>query len=332
MMEPAEKPQDPPVSVTKTGPSVDTYQPQTITLAEFRSLTRNQQKKHMRHELWASQAEEYKSKQRQRNRECRKRRNQRLAQEAAETGITAHQRKKQRLQAQVRSGHCIVLDMDFEDKMEEKEIKSVCSQVMRCYGANRMASKRVDLHVTQLHGKIRERFETAMDQHVGWSEDHIVMRDAEYIDMYDKDKLVYFTADSPNVIDVLDPEKIYIIGGIVDKNRYPRLTLDKAEAQGIGHAQLPIGKYIKLSTRKVMTVNQIFEMIVRFVDHGSWKTAFQDVIPLRKFKEGDIEANDDENDDDDENNNEEEGDDDDAEKDQVVEPTQDIDGAGSDHK
>ena len=77
----------------------------------------------------------------------------------------------------------------------------------------------------------------------------------------DKSKLVYLTADSPNNITELDPSDIYIIGGIVDRNRYVRLTLDRANEQGIRHAKLPIGEYVQLATSTVLTVNQVFEIM-----------------------------------------------------------------------
>ncbi|KAJ2741111.1 tRNA methyltransferase 10 [Coemansia sp. BCRC 34301] len=257
------------------GRSVDSYEPTSMALSEFQLLPRKQQKRVMKQEQWDKRAPEFKEKQRAQNRDARRRRKERLR-----TGDLAPRRKPE---DQTRTPYRFVIDMNFDDKMDDREVKSMCAQVQRCYAANRQAAHCVDLTVTKLHGRCRRRFDSELAQHQGWSRDHVVIEGKEYVELFGREELVYLTADSPNVIEELDPKKVYVIGGIVDKNRYPRLTLEKAEQQGIAHAQLPIGRYVQMASRKVMTVNQIFEMLLRFVEVPDWKAAFMDVIPARKL-------------------------------------------------
>ena len=55
----------------------------------------------------------------------------------------------------------------------------------------------------------------------------------------------------------LDPSRAYIIGGIVDRNRYKGLCRSRAEAGGIRTARLPIRDYLRLQAAPVMTVTQV---------------------------------------------------------------------------
>ena len=62
---------------------------------------------------------------------------------------------------------------------------------------------------------------------------------------------------------------------------------DKAEKLGIRTARLPIGTYIaNLPTRKVLTVNQVLEILVEYLARNDWREAFHAVIPLRKYAPG----------------------------------------------
>lgn len=65
------------------------------------------------------------------------------------------------------------------------------------------------------------------------------------------------------------------------------LCLNKATASGIRAARLPIGRYLTdLPTRKVLTVNQVFEILLKWVETKDWEQAFYAVIPKRKFQQG----------------------------------------------
>ena len=77
-----------------------------------------------------------------------------------------------------------------------------------------------------------------------------------YIDLFKKNSLVYLTADSSTIITKLRRDKVYIIGGIVDRNRLKGITYEKAVAQGIETAKLPLDAVVEMgAATRVLTVN-----------------------------------------------------------------------------
>lgn len=96
---------------------------------------------------------------------------------------------------------------------------------------------------------------------------------------------MYLTADSDVTLSELDPQDVYIIGGIVDRNRYVNLTLDRAKEQGIRHARLPLGDYVSLKASAVLAVNHVFEMMGCQYNNLNWAATIAEVIPDRKVKE-----------------------------------------------
>ncbi|KZT29448.1 hypothetical protein NEOLEDRAFT_600845 [Neolentinus lepideus HHB14362 ss-1] len=100
-----------------------------------------------------------------------------------------------------------------------------------------------------------------------------------------KNGVIYLTADSSDELLELKEDETYIIGGIVDRNRYKNLCFNKANGQGIRTARLPIGTYLShFPTRKVLTVNQVFEIMLKWVETRDWEQALYAVMPKRKFQ------------------------------------------------
>jgi tRNA (guanine9-N1)-methyltransferase len=217
------------------------------------------------------------------------------------------------------SGLRVIVDCSFDALMADKEIKSMTSQLTRCYADNKAASKTIELIMSgmctetllQQRGderrepplalsKIAERYEKVFkNQHHNWRNFKCVPQDylstvisqnehgdftkrEEVICGLQKTDLIYLSANAEEDLETLETSKTYIIGGIVDKNRHKLLCQKKATKQGIATRRLPISQYIKLSDRNVLTVNHVFEILLEYAVSGDWGDAFKKVIPIRK--------------------------------------------------
>jgi tRNA (guanine9-N1)-methyltransferase len=148
----------------------------------------------------------------------------------------------------------VLIDASFNDQMTDREMVSLASQITRCYSANRRVIRPMTLSVSSFGGKLEEKF---YSHHPQFNKFDISFYQEDYLNIpsIPTESLVYLTADCEETIQQLDPTKTYIIGGIVDRNRHKNITANKAKAQGIPCARLPIGEYLKLSSSQVLTCN-----------------------------------------------------------------------------
>lgn len=198
------------------------------------------------------------------------------------------QEKKKKLSDAMRNGQRIVVDADFGELMTEKECRSLTQQLSYSYSANGRAEVPSHLIVTGIKGTMAQ---TLDKQIPGWKNWAATIVSDSYLDYFkgEEGHLVYLTADSPNELQELDPRKIYIVGGLVDRNRHKGLCLEKAERQGIATARLPIGHFMQLQSSQVMCTNHVVEMLIRWLEFKNWESAFRAVIPIRKRKAADEE-------------------------------------------
>ncbi|KAM6132719.1 tRNA methyltransferase 10 homolog A-like, partial [Pterocles gutturalis] len=161
-----------------------------------------------------------------------------------------------------------------------QDVKKLHKQIQRCYAENRKAFHPVQFYLTSHGGQLKSNMNENDKGWVNWKD--IQIRTEHYSELIKKEDLVYLTSDSPDVLSELDEKKAYVIGGLVDHNHHKGLTYKKAVEQGIGHAQLPLGNFVKMNSRKVLAVNHVFEIILAYLEKRDWKEAFFSVLPQRK--------------------------------------------------
>ena len=184
--------------------------------------------------------------------------------------------------------HCskfqICLDCSFEDQMTPREINSLGSQIRCCYSQNKQAKHPIRAKVTSLSGATLQYLQnvSGFDQ---WENRAFQHTSQDILEAYpdEKSKLVYLTSDSDTVLEKLEDDKVYIIGGIVDRNRLKGATFHRAQQLGIATAKLPIVEHLDLVATKVLTVNHVFEILLRLRENGNdWKNTLLAVLPGRK--------------------------------------------------
>lgn len=289
-------------------------------------LSKNQQKKLKRDQEWEANRELRKLKRREKIQE--KKQSKRAAREQiapadsvntgpdqiiAQFGESSDRNKRAR-HRYTQLPITLLIDCGFDDLMIDKELKSLSSQITRCYSDNHKAPFQAHLALSSFGGHLRERYDGILaGTHRSWRnvrflEDDFVKgaeQATEWMSgpeggnlagVFDRDRepqqkpeesqrlgeTVYLTSDSPDTLTELRPYSTYVVGGLVDKNRHKGICYKTAMDRGMKTAKLPIGDYMKMNSRFVLATNHVVEIMLRWLEIGDWGKAFDMVIPKRK--------------------------------------------------
>ncbi|XP_059476636.1 tRNA methyltransferase 10 homolog A [Neocloeon triangulifer] len=248
------------------------------------TLSKSQLKKLRKKEFWEKKKLIIRAKEKEAAKE--KRKNDRAA------GIVSTSSRKDLKNKTMASSGCnvsVVIDLSFDDKMDKRSIEKCIKQLLRVYSLNRRAENPMQLYFNSLSGSSLQE----MKKHQGYLNWDVNISEKSYIDTFDKEKIIYLSSESENILDKLEDDKVYVIGGLVDHNAHKGLCHKLAVEKGIKHAQLPIGEYLTLKGRRVLTIDHVFEILLNVSGGATWKDAFLKIIPKRKGLEEKSEAKED---------------------------------------
>lgn len=208
----------------------------------------------------------------------------------------------QRAAAPDSSSQRIAIDLGFDNIMNDKELRSLANQLKLSYGAIKQMPEPFQLVLCNPSKQLEHSLERfgASNWYIQWR------RGAESVaEHFQPDDLVYLSPDSPNVLEKMDPEKIYVIGGIVDKSRkkvralrglnpirvsirvdlsilvvkLQGATLNAATEAGITTVRLPIQENIPERLDHILNVNTVVDVLINFRELGDWPRALEIALP-----------------------------------------------------
>eukprot|EP01083_Nonionella_stella_P186108 680514_1 len=236
----------------------------TLTPGSAPSLSKNALKRLKRSEEWARTAPQRKldAKERRKKRKAelkeKRRQNDRERVERGEITEDQLQRKievykqenpmllrrdqrKKVFEGIDRSKLRICIDLGFDEHMLDREIRGMSQQIRCAYGANMQSSEfPAKMFLTSFSGRIKE----ALYKDAGVKRWKLTTHEESLTDVFDKDEIVYLTAESETVLNEIDESKVYVIGGLLDHNRLKGLTHKVALERGFKTARLPICEYM----------------------------------------------------------------------------------------
>lgn len=235
-------------------------------------LSKRMQRKMRKREQWLANLPAKRAKEREK---CKQKR------QAARANNEILPSRKKLKECTMASSSCkvrVCIDLDFDDLMNPRDLGKCVKQMMRCYTLNRRTENPMQLYFTSFNGKSEQE----MSKNNGYINWDVHFDKRTYTDVFSKDDIVYLSSESDNIITNLDDSKVYIIGGLVDHNAYKGLCHRLAEEKKVAHAQLPISEFLDLKSRKVLTIDHVFEILLGVSQGLSWRDAFLKVLPTRK--------------------------------------------------
>ncbi|CAH2355277.1 tRNA (guanine(9)-N1)-methyltransferase [[Candida] railenensis] len=257
-------------------------------------MSKNQFKKLQRQKKWEDSKEKYKEIKREKRRAAKIRQREAVAAAIeSKDDESYHSAKKKQIPAHQRpTGIQVIMDCEFDELMNNKEIVSMSNQITRSYSAKRHCDYEIPLKISSFNKNLKQRFDKSVSQYVKWQGIEFSENET-LVDILpsERENVVYLTADTDEIIETLEEGHTYIIGGIVDKNRHKLLCVNKAKELGLKVGKLPIDKYIEMNGRHVLATSHVYELLCKWYEEGGdWKKAFDIVLPPRKVKKEEEEA------------------------------------------
>ena len=186
----------------------------------------------------------------------------------------------------------ICVDCSFSKLMSSKEMSRLAQQIGRCYALNKLFARPV--HFTLCNLQKDSPFYAELCRVNDGFERYILERVEQSIDEYKatSDELVYLSPDSDEYLEEVDANHVYVIGGLVDETVSKKVTLTKCNELQIKSYALPIEKYLQRQSvaplaksftyNKILTINQVFEILATYFVDKDWPNALARSVPKRK--------------------------------------------------
>jgi tRNA (guanine9-N1)-methyltransferase len=180
--------------------------------------------------------------------------------------------------------YAVCIDLGWTDAMHDKELRSLVKQIAYSYSCLRKTAEAGGSPMCMSVAGLDPRVEELLTrQSSGWPDWPVELSRKPLLELHPGASLVYLTHDADDVLEELRDDRVYVIGGIVDRNRLKGATLDKARQLNVATARLNLDTSVHIEHgTPVLTVNHCVEILQLAASGMPWQDAYLKVLPPRK--------------------------------------------------
>ena len=177
----------------------------------------------------------------------------------------------------------VCIDFQFESLMIDKELNHLANQSKRVYSSNKASPSPFDLYFINL-SKSSRTFKLCCEKNTGFENYCLSFADVGAEELFDIESIVYLSPDSDQVLTDLTDDCVYVIGGLVDDSVKKSSSQTFCDHVNIRTAKLPIEDFMSRSDsggsfKQILTINQVFDVLLSFHQTKDWATALSQNIP-----------------------------------------------------
>merc|ERR1719272_810936 len=97
---------------------------------------------------------------------------------------------------------------------------------------------------------------------------------SDFAQVFKGHHVIYLSPDAEEVLEGIQENAVYVVGGLVDRNRQPNASITRAVELGVTARRLPIAEHAQVSRTDFFTISDVLKILSQFALCGDWNTVF----------------------------------------------------------
>ncbi|CAE7467920.1 TRMT10B [Symbiodinium natans] len=167
----------------------------------------------------------------------------------------------------------VVINCSFGDYMQDRENRSLAQQVKLLYSEVKRTQANVQLHLTSLgpDNPASSYFDSLGLP--GWKM-HVHEQSVwELSELFPPEDLVILTPDAGSCLETVEEDKIYVIGGLVDRRPQKHRTFNQAQEREVGPNQLrrlPLKEHAPKGVHSLLNIDVVVQILLERLQGAGW--------------------------------------------------------------